>query len=357
MPGAVEHEFENFLREKVREANVFKYVPTKFLGMLSSLGAYATVAQLLGSQRITSGYERLSENRRLDLTVEALVLEHKWRDYFDPVLLQRAIARLRAFGYQPKISARSMDILLSVAWPNSVEHIPLNLASLKDGDEIETVETWNDGSWRSSYAVKCTKVKRNAEDWSFSLHYDENYSINKVQFERDPNLEWGETTFTIKSDFSEATASFIENGCAEAVEGTATFLDSSLYRGLTRAQVAVLLRPGQAALRKKLLKDFGRCAVSNEVCEESLEVAHIIEHSAGGIADASNALLLRADLHSLYDAGLLAIDRKGAVSLAASLAPGSRYRIEFPQWNSVLPWEVLSIVQRALFERDPIASN
>lgn len=352
MPAVVERRFEDFLRAKVEEANSFKYVPTKFLGMLSSSGAYATAAQLLSSKDLTSGYQRLWENKRLDLSVEALVLEHEWWEYFDPMLLQRAEARLREFNYIPKIPARRSDVLVSIEWPDTVEHVPLNLATLKPGERIQTVERSKSDSWRADYDVSCGQVQRTASGWVVELIYEANFGRNATLSKLYPQLEWGRTVLEIDADFSKGTAEFFGSELQVRRDGLVSFLETSLYQALTRAQVGVLLRPGQAAVRKQLLEEFGRCAVSNECCAEALEVAHIVEHSAGGTADMSNAILLRADIHNLFDSGLLSIDKNGAIYLTG-VTEASKYRIEFESgsWNRALEPRVLGSVKRALKER------
>lgn len=75
------------------------------------------------------------------------------------------------------------------------------------------------------------------------------------------------------------------------------------------AQFAAKVRRGQPKFRKNLLKLYdNRCAISGDGPEAVLEAAHIAKHSKTGLNPTSNGLLLRADLHSLFDAGLLKID-------------------------------------------------
>ena len=52
----------------------------------------------------------------------------------------------------------------------------------------------------------------------------------------------------------------------------------------------------------------GMCAITGEVTKAVLEAAHVIPHSEGGDNDRGNGILLRSDLHNLFDAGLLKID-------------------------------------------------
>ncbi|WP_374457300.1 HNH endonuclease [Nocardioides sp.] len=71
----------------------------------------------------------------------------------------------------------------------------------------------------------------------------------------------------------------------------------------------VRLRMGQPAFRRRLLAAYsGKCAISGADIPETLEAAHIVSHALGGRMTASNGLLLRADLHTLFDLRLIAID-------------------------------------------------
>lgn len=80
----------------------------------------------------------------------------------------------------------------------------------------------------------------------------------------------------------------------------------------------IRLRQGQPAFRARLLEAYeGRCAITEWDIAESLEAAHIKSHSNGGDMNLSNGLLLRADIHTLFDLGLLAVDT-GSWTVVAS---------------------------------------
>lgn len=67
-------------------------------------------------------------------------------------------------------------------------------------------------------------------------------------------------------------------------------------------------RIGQGAFKQELMRIYdGRCAVTGCAVEAVLEGAHIVPHSeVGGVrADVRNGVLLRSDVHGLFDAGLL----------------------------------------------------
>lgn len=75
------------------------------------------------------------------------------------------------------------------------------------------------------------------------------------------------------------------------------------------AQFARRVRRGQARFRQNLLELYGRrCAISGWGPESVLEAAHIRLHAHTGLNQSENGILLRSDLHSLFDDGLLKID-------------------------------------------------
>jgi len=74
------------------------------------------------------------------------------------------------------------------------------------------------------------------------------------------------------------------------------------------------VRAGQQEFRQRLLDAYGRrCAVSNCAVEEALEAARIIPDTVVGDAgmDPRNGILLRADIHRLFDCGLIGFRMEG----------------------------------------------
>ncbi|RPF21320.1 HNH endonuclease [Myceligenerans xiligouense] len=88
----------------------------------------------------------------------------------------------------------------------------------------------------------------------------------------------------------------------------------------------VTQRQGQAAFRNMLLKAYeGRCAVTLSDVLATLQAAHIEPYDGAATNVVSNGLLLRADIHNLFDLGLLWLDDEYKVCLAGEIAK-SQYR-------------------------------
>ncbi|WP_430966719.1 HNH endonuclease [Spongiimicrobium sp. 2-473A-2-J] len=81
------------------------------------------------------------------------------------------------------------------------------------------------------------------------------------------------------------------------------FKDKQLY--------ARTIRKGQPKFREELLRlyEFG-CAICGHGPDNVLEACHIVPHSVSGNNQIDNGLLLRSDLHDLFDDGLLKINPK-----------------------------------------------
>lgn len=89
------------------------------------------------------------------------------------------------------------------------------------------------------------------------------------------------------------------------------------------------VRHGQNTFRRRLLEAYGnRCCISGTDAVQVLDAAHIIPFSGKGSDSPQNGLLLRADLHRLFDAGALAVDDGYCVVLAHHLSPTAYRELE-----------------------------
>ena len=75
------------------------YNATRFLQMLSEQGGAATARQLLWSDTPSDGFTTLWSHHRLDLTVEAHVLQQRFASLFTEEDRERARDRLAAYGW------------------------------------------------------------------------------------------------------------------------------------------------------------------------------------------------------------------------------------------------------------------
>jgi hypothetical protein len=92
-----------------------------------------------------------------------------------------------------------------------------------------------------------------------------------------------------------------------------------------RQQGAIVIREGQGAFKAQLLSAYDRrCAMTGCAVVEILEAAHIKPYLGGHTNRVDNGLLLRADIHTLFDKGLIWIDEQLHIQTSERLQ-GSEY--------------------------------
>lgn len=72
---------------------------------------------------------------------------------------------------------------------------------------------------------------------------------------------------------------------------------------------AIADRQGQPAFRRRVLKAYAhRCAFTGCMVERVLDAAHILPYNGPATNHVQNGLLLRTDVHTLFDLGLVGVD-------------------------------------------------
>lgn len=104
------------------------------------------------------------------------------------------------------------------------------------------------------------------------------------------------------------------------------FDPTSITDARRKVLASIVRRQGQTKFRNELMEAYeGRCAISNCAIPELLEAAHIHPYKGAETNDVRNGILLRTDLHTLFDLGLLAIDTGSWAVLISPRLLGSNY--------------------------------
>ncbi|MFE4051660.1 HNH endonuclease [Streptomyces sp. YIM B13518] len=94
-----------------------------------------------------------------------------------------------------------------------------------------------------------------------------------------------------------------------------------------RRRTTTAARRGQNAFRKALVRQYGLiCAVTGPTPAEALEAAHIRPFASTERHRVEEGLLLRADIHRLFDSGLLTFSPDLEVYIAPSLFGHPAYK-------------------------------
>lgn len=89
------------------------------------------------------------------------------------------------------------------------------------------------------------------------------------------------------------------------------FNPTDLIDARERVLTSIVQRRGQTNFRQDLLYVYeSKCAISNCNVPEALEASHIIPYRGQETNKIQNGILLRADIHTLFDLRLLSIDEE-----------------------------------------------
>lgn len=105
----------------------------------------------------------------------------------------------------------------------------------------------------------------------------------------------------------------------QEIEQVGGFDASDVEDARRRVLAAIVRRRGQPAFRAAQLAAYNNaCAITGCNLPEVLEAAHVHPYRGDHTNVTSNGLLLRADIHTLFDLRLIAVD---SVSLTVQISP------------------------------------
>jgi hypothetical protein len=209
------------------------------------------------------------------------------------------------------------DFLIRIQW-NESERETISLdSSAKVGDVLRTFDVLSDISRPDEYIAHIKKFESNGNEYSLELEYSKEDNILLVE---QYGQACGTSTISWNTERPKEVKAhwYPENGkYRPAYEGPAVAAKLVLHKSAKELEYVVVsrLKRDQGRFRAALLKETMICEITGESELRALEAAHIVPVSAHGKFDAKNGLLLRADIHTLFDRGLLHIGGDGAVTL------------------------------------------
>jgi len=130
----------------------------------------------------------------------------------------------------------------------------------------------------------------------------------------------------------------------KVAEEDGSFSPKDITDGRERILASIVRRRGQPEFRRMLLGAYdGKCAITGCDAEDALEAAHIIPYLGVETNRATNGLLLRADIHILFDMGLIAVDTSNMTLLVSPDLERTEYNLlagehlRFPKNPNLVP--------------------
>jgi hypothetical protein len=106
----LERQFEEHIRQLIeRSITECNYPPHAFIGMIGRHKVRGACRLVIMDRKTPTGFTTLWEKQRLDLTVEAAVLQSPWCKLFDVNVLMKARKRLADYKYTGDVSCPCLD--------------------------------------------------------------------------------------------------------------------------------------------------------------------------------------------------------------------------------------------------------
>jgi len=196
-------------------------------------------------------------------------------------------------------------------------HLSTGFKSMKPGDLIWVVDT---APPKAIVAVgEAIEVYRKPSgSWSVDLMWLQ-HLVSRLKDDPIPKGSYGQTAQTVNRANSR-TSRVLDDWLAGGPVATKRRVKEMISEDRRRVLREIAQRRGQAAFRAELLAIYNeRCAITGSRCIEVLEAAHIVPYADGGSTSWRNGILLRSDIHTLFDLHLITIDETGKVRVSPQL--------------------------------------
>jgi hypothetical protein len=223
-----------------------------------------------------------------------------------------------------------MLVELQVNWFRGVvEYIELDDAH-DFSRKMATIERWS-GSGHREYVdyVARAKFARKGDSRTLRLTYKQNdqEDLRVVEESKKGVIPYGTATLKWKDDVSSAYAIWKGDKAGKNPTRTKVIVTPSgaldkQKRG--RRLASALERLRQREFRDLLVHYDHGCVLTGETCLKAVEAAHIRSVAESGTDRKENGILLRADLHLLFDAKIIWFDAftdHAAVRYSSDLTP------------------------------------
>ena len=220
----------------------------------------------------------------------------------------------------------STQFSICIPWDWSKETILFDTDSPPTvGMRFTTHEIWpQDDDLLVTYVTRVTGYTRTGTKHQLSL----NYSLEDNLELQIHNLCWLSSTIEFDTQSMKCKATWLSSPPDKKYDGTSS---GKIVRldpiEILEYEICTRIKRRQQEFKNALLSHTKACELTGESASSALDAAHITSVADFGTYSADNGLLLRADLHRLFDSNHLRIDpRTGRVSLSKSVPKDSAYR-------------------------------
>lgn len=213
-------------------------------------------------------------------------------------------------------------LIVRIKWSFATELVDIPITEKPSADEVEQSEEYRHEVDRT-VTYHTTSERKILGDGSHQviIHYKKENNDELLKEFGSSEFLWGCSIITISPDFRSAAAEWRSDPPNPEWDGEAScdILSGSISQDIKR-EFASRIQRQQHEFKKELVFNYGCCAISGEKTPQALDAAHIYEAKAGGAESLSNGILLRSDLHRLYDAGLFEISMDGTIKITGDVS-------------------------------------
>lgn len=164
-------------------------------------------------------------------------------------------------------------------------------------------------------------------------------AIETALVELHPDLKWareGDFIHSRKRDSSTTVGFELDSQINQVFQD---FLPNSIEDARALSLRSIAVRQGQPQFRAALLEVYyGRCAITGTDAIQALEAAHIVPYSGPETNHIQNGMILRSDVHSLFDRGLVGVEPEDYSVVMSDVLTNSSYS-DYEQLRIRLPRE------------------
>lgn len=215
---------------------------------------------------------------------------------------------------------------IDIRWDWSKESLILDVDSPPQiGQKFSTSETWpEDNNLLVAYTARVLDYSRTGTKHKLRLEYS---------LRDNPSLEihelcWGISLIKFDTKNMNCSAAWRSSPPDDRYDGVAPgrIIKLSIKEAI-EYEAYIRIKRKQQKFKNALVKHTKICELSGESAQCALDAAHITSVRDHGNYSADNGLLLRTDLHRLFDANLLRISAvDGRVSISKFVPADSGYR-------------------------------